>query len=113
MAGFCRERGLCAPHFFAWKKRLSQVRPEPFVAVQVVEAAPAAASGAIEIRAGGVRSVLVEPGLDAAHLFRACARWTGRTTHASGWRAEATDMRCGFDRLAERQASGVECTLPS
>ena len=22
VAAFCRERGLCAPHFFAWKKRL-------------------------------------------------------------------------------------------
>jgi hypothetical protein len=23
VAAFCRERGLCAPHFFQWKKRLS------------------------------------------------------------------------------------------
>jgi hypothetical protein len=24
VAVFCRERGLCAPHFFAWKKRLRE-----------------------------------------------------------------------------------------
>jgi hypothetical protein len=78
VAAFCRERGLCAPHFFAWKKRLSQVRPEPFVAVQVVEPAPAAASQAIEIRAGGGRSVLVEPGFDASHLRAVLAALEGR-----------------------------------
>ncbi len=38
VAAFCRGRGLCAPHFFAWKKRLSQAPAQPFVAVQVVAA---------------------------------------------------------------------------
>jgi hypothetical protein len=27
VAAFCRERGLCAPHFFAWKKQLSDASP--------------------------------------------------------------------------------------
>lgn len=66
VAAFCRKRGLCAPQFFAWKKRLSQTQPEPFVAVRVIE--PAAAGRAIEIRIEGGRRVLVEPGFDAAHL---------------------------------------------
>ena len=73
MAAFCRERGVCAPQFFAWKKRLNQAAVEPFVAVQVVEAGeppqpPVGHSLAIEVRLGGGRSVIVEPGFDANHL---------------------------------------------
>jgi len=71
VAAFCRERGLCAPHFFAWKKRLSERGREQFVAVEVVEAREPqarAASPAIEIRLGSRRSVIVEAGFDAAHL---------------------------------------------
>ena len=67
VAAFCRERGLCAPHFFAWKKRLSQAAAGAFVAVRVAEPAAAVTSRTIEIRLGG-RRVLVEPGFDAAHL---------------------------------------------
>jgi transposase-like protein len=36
VAAFCREHGICAPQFFAWKKRLSEAGMEQFVAVQVV-----------------------------------------------------------------------------
>ena len=73
MAAFCRERGLCVPHFFAWKKRLSQAPVEQFVEVGVAGAGQAAQptaahSRAIEIRLGSGRSVLVEPGFDADHL---------------------------------------------
>jgi len=72
VAAFCRERGLCAPHFFAWKKRLSQAEAGGFVEVKVAggekETAPAAAqSRAIEMRRGGW-SVFVEPDFDAGHL---------------------------------------------
>jgi transposase-like protein len=67
VAAFCRERGLCAPHFFAWKKRLSQA-PQPFVAVQVVGAGEPVLRRAIEIRLEGGRVVMVEPGFDAVHL---------------------------------------------
>jgi hypothetical protein len=68
VAAFCRERKLCAPHFFAWKKRLSQAASRQFVAVQVVEAGEAVSSPALEIRLSGGRSVMVEPGFDAGHL---------------------------------------------
>jgi hypothetical protein len=68
VAAFCRERGVCAPQFFAWKKRLRQAAREQFVAVQVVEEGAPAPPRVIEIRLGGGRSVMVEPGFEAAHL---------------------------------------------
>jgi hypothetical protein len=72
VASFCRERGLCAPHFFAWKKRLTQAVAQKFVEVQVaVPAATVARVGpdpAIEIRLENHRGVLVRPGFDAEHL---------------------------------------------
>lgn len=69
MAGFCRERELCAPHFYQWKKRLSgsAEQDKAFVEVQVAPATMAA-SAAIEIRLRGERSLVVEPGFDASHL---------------------------------------------
>jgi hypothetical protein len=73
VAAFCRERGVSAPQFFAWKKRLSRDGAEQFVAVQVVEAGepshpPAVPSRAPVIRLCGGRSAVVEPGFDADHL---------------------------------------------
>jgi hypothetical protein len=73
VAAFCRERGLCAPQFFAWKKRLSQTETGQFVEVQVAGTAKIAErtavhSPALEIRLDGGSSVFVEPGFDAAHL---------------------------------------------
>lgn len=72
VAAFCRERGVCAPQFFAWKKRLSRAGTEQFLAVEVVEAGepsqPPAPGRAIEIRLSGGCSVIVEPGFDAGHL---------------------------------------------
>jgi transposase-like protein len=72
VAAFCRERGLPASQFFAWKKRLSQAATGQFVEVQVARTEEAgqrtaAHSQAIEIRLGG-RSVFVAPGFDADHL---------------------------------------------
>src|SRR6266853_1435384 len=52
VAVFCRERGVCAPQFFAWKKRLRQAEAAKFVELKLAAAVP--------------------------------------------------EMRCGFDRLAER-----------
>lgn len=72
VAAFCRERGLCAPHLFAWRKRLAQATAGKFVEVRV--AAPAATVSrvvtdpAIEIRLENHRGVLVRPGFDAQHL---------------------------------------------
>ena len=69
VAAFCRERGLCAPHFFQWKKRLSEAAAKKFVEVKVVRAVPQpAASAAMEIRLRGDRSLVVAPGFDADHL---------------------------------------------
>ncbi len=72
MAEFCRKRGLCAPHFYAWKKRLngSGTETNPFVEVRVAPATTTAArAGAgIEVRLNNGRCLLVEPGFEADHL---------------------------------------------
>jgi hypothetical protein len=73
VAAFCRERGLCAPHFFAWRKRLAQAEAKKFVEVKVATCSGAAVSRvrvnpAIEIRLENHRSLLVSPGFDAGHL---------------------------------------------
>ncbi len=74
VAAFCRERGLCAPHFFAWRKRLAQAVGQKFVEVKVAAvpvAVPSVAPNlAIEIRLENNRGVgvLVRPGFDAQHL---------------------------------------------
>lgn len=63
-AAFCDARRISRTHFSAWKRRLREAGPAPFVEVRVAEPA---AGRAIEIRVGR-RRVLVEPGFDAAHL---------------------------------------------
>ena len=88
VAAFCRERELRSGQFFAWKKRLREAdaaRPSDenlspgtpvsrFVAVEVAadaetkRPAPAMHGGAIEVRLGRSRSLVVEPGFDAHHL---------------------------------------------
>jgi transposase-like protein len=68
---FCRERGLTTSQFYTWRKRLRGAAAEQFLEVQVVKTPvrPIPSSrGTIEIRLGEGRSVLVEPGFDAAHL---------------------------------------------
>jgi len=80
VAAFCAERRLCAPHFFAWKKRLRQAatsrQPQggqaaQFVEVKLVAAAPAASLASdsrVEVRLQNGRSLLVGAGFDAQHL---------------------------------------------
>src|SRR5512133_2750578 len=71
VAAFCRERGLPVSQLFAWRKRLRQAPPKPFVEVQLVGAQPRPVAGngrAIEIRFPGGHSIFVEPGFDAIHL---------------------------------------------
>ena len=100
VAAFCRERGLCAPYFFAWKKRLreadvgQEVLGAPltkFVEVKLVPAGPGLAGAGRDAGAAGVvhgagsrsagdlrveillkngRSLRVGPGFDA-ELVRA------------------------------------------
>jgi len=71
VAAFCRERKLCAPYFFAWKKRLNQAGAERFVPVRIVDAGGAVSAGrqAIELRLSRGCSLMVEPGFDAADLL--------------------------------------------
>ncbi len=68
VAAFCRERGVCVPQFYAWKKRLAEEASAAFVAVQVVSAGEPVPGRTLEIRLSGSRSVMVEPGFDADHL---------------------------------------------
>jgi hypothetical protein len=95
VAVFCRERGLCAPHFYAWKKRLreanggqGEVRAPlaKFVEVKLVPAGPglagagrdagaarvsrAAGDARVEVLLKNGRSLRVGPGFDA-ELVRA------------------------------------------
>lgn len=67
VAAFCRERGLCAPQFFVWKKRLAEAgEGTAFVAVEI---RPEAAPGTrIELRLTGGHSLLVPTGFDGEHL---------------------------------------------
>jgi hypothetical protein len=83
VAAFCRQRGLPAAQFFAWKKRLSQAATGQFVEVQGARTEEpaqltAAHSQAIEIRLSG-RCVFVEPGFDADHLRAVLAALDART----------------------------------
>ena len=74
VAAFCRERGLRDWKFYEWKNLLRQAEAGQFVAVEVRPAEPAveppaAVPGkAIEIRLARGRSLVAEPGFDAAHL---------------------------------------------
>jgi hypothetical protein len=65
-AEFCRERGIGVTHFFEWRRKLSEAEAKAGQFVEVRLAAPR--SQALEVRLSGGRSVLVEPGFDAAHL---------------------------------------------
>lgn len=70
VAAFCRERKLCAPHFFAWKKRLSEAEAQKFVEVKLAASipAPAAAGTGIEVRLKNDVRLVVASGSDAEHL---------------------------------------------
>jgi len=66
---FCRERGLCRPYFFVWKKRLEKDRPAKFLEVRVTEHKPSATDdSSVEIRLRNGRSLMVRPGFDAGHV---------------------------------------------
>ena len=123
MAAFCRERKLCASHFFWWKKRLGASAAAKFVEVKLAAAAPA--PGAVGDPAGGSGTeewpespggTRIRPGVGAdagggagergmrgLPSLRALDEEAAGVPRVRMWLAsEATDMRCGFDRLAER-----------
>lgn len=95
VAAFCRERELCAPHFYWWKKRLRENAPAKFVEVKLASRSEPAAARAtaqesgerrvfrredavaeasagndarVEIRLRNGRSLVVGPGFETAHL---------------------------------------------
>lgn len=69
VTAFCRERGLCRPYFFAWKKRLQESAATEFLEVQVKEPARSASNDAgVEILLKNGRSLVVRPGFDAEHV---------------------------------------------
>jgi transposase-like protein len=82
IAAFCREHDVPVSQFFAWKRRLRQASAPPFLAVQLVEAAPeppAARAHAIEVALAGGRRLWVEPGFDPDHLRTLVAALEART----------------------------------
>src|SRR5437660_8107352 len=69
VTAFCRERGLCRPYFFVWKKRLEEDTPTKFVEVQVAGHGPSTpGDSSVEIRLRNGRSLMVRPGFDAEHV---------------------------------------------
>jgi hypothetical protein len=66
---FCRERALCRPYFFLWKKRLRESAAAKFLEVQVAEpAASVPGDSRIEVRLQNGRSLVVGRGFDSDHL---------------------------------------------
>ena len=75
VAAFCRERQLCASHFYWWKKRLGARGAEKFVEVKLAAAAPAPGTVGdprVEVVLKNGRSLRVGPGFDR-ELVRALA----------------------------------------
>jgi len=69
VTAFCRERGLCRPYFFVWKKRLGEDTTTQFLEVQLRETTPSAVRDTrVEIRLSNGRSLVVGRGFDAEHV---------------------------------------------
>ena len=67
VAAFCRERKLCASHFFWWKKRLHASAAAKFLEVKLAAAALApctAGDPRVEVVLKNGRSLRVGPGFD-------------------------------------------------
>src|ERR1700682_76125 len=68
-AAFCRERKLCVPHFYWWKKRLREGAAAKFLEVHIADRAPGVADDSrIEVRLQNGRSLVVGRGFDAEHV---------------------------------------------
>jgi hypothetical protein len=69
VAAFCRERKLCAPHFYWWKKRLRENTAARFVELQVAESpANVVGDSRIEVRLQNGRSLMVGREFDPKHV---------------------------------------------
>src|SRR5256884_6065921 len=111
VTAFCRERGLCRPYFFVWKKRLGEDTTTQFLEVQLRETTPSAVRDTrVEIRLSNGRSLLVVRGFDAEHVRalladEAATTWTGR--RACWWRSARLKHCSGCRVLAPRHALPV------
>ncbi len=75
VAAFCRERQLCASHFYWWKKRLGASGAAKFLEVKLATGAPTLGAGddrRVEVVLRNGRSLRVGPGFDP-ELVRALA----------------------------------------
>src|SRR5436853_7904679 len=71
VTAFCRERGLCRPYFFVWKKSLGEDTTTQFLEVQLRETTPSAARDTrVEMSLSNRLRVLAGRGF-AAELARA------------------------------------------
>ena len=69
VTAFCRERGLCRPYFFVWKRRLRKGASSKFLEVQLAEPVPSASvDSRVEVRLPNGRSLVVGRGFDAEHV---------------------------------------------
>lgn len=69
VTAFCRERGLCRPYFFAWKKRLQESAAAKFLEVRVAEPTLSVPDDSrIEVRLRNGRSLVVGRGCDAEQV---------------------------------------------
>jgi hypothetical protein len=69
VTAFCRERDLCRPYFFVWKKRLRKSATTKFLEVRMKEPAPSAPDDPrVEVRLKNGRSLVVGRGFDAEHV---------------------------------------------
>ena len=68
VTAFCRERALCRPYFFVWKKRLQESTTTKFLEVRVQEPASGPDDPRVEVRLKNGRSLMVGRGFDAEHV---------------------------------------------
>jgi macrodomain Ter protein organizer (MatP/YcbG family) len=70
VTAYCQARGLSAPQFFYWKKKLRELEANQFVEVKMVSSRmpPEAAGAGIEVRLRNDIRLQVPRGFDADHL---------------------------------------------
>jgi hypothetical protein len=116
VAAYCRRARVPQSSFYAWRRKLRDAGT--FAEVRVTPEADAADDlGALELHLRRGRRVIVRPGFDRQTLRDLVAtRWScgsgdpPAVADATGWRDQTriwlctgpTDMRRGFDRLAEQ-----------
>ena len=97
VAAFCRERELCAPHFFAWKKRLREAAGPKFVEVKLVPAGWGGAGGGLAGAARDRRAALVPRAASVSRPAPATRAWKfcSRMGGACGWGLASTPSMYG------------------